>query len=146
MTISFTVKGPPVGWQRAGVNRRTGRHYTQQKTKNAEEEIALAYRIAAKGRRFPTGTPLAVCVYAYFPIPKRVSKATRAAMISKEILPTVKPDWDNIGKLVDGLNGVAFDDDKDIVCGSVVKMYSDEPRMVFVLKEAWEVFLEEAIK
>ena len=146
MTISFTVKGPPVGWQRAGVNRWTGRHYTQEKTRNAEEEIALAYKIAAKGRRFPPGTPIAVCVYAYFPIPKRASKATREGMISREILPTVKPDWDNIGKLIDGLNGVAFDDDKDIVCGSVVKMYAEDPRTVFVLKDAWEVFQEEAVK
>lgn len=42
------------------------------------------------------------------------------------ILPTTKPDWDNIAKnICDALNGVVYPDDKAIVTGSVKKVYSD---------------------
>lgn len=58
-------------------------------------------------------------------------------MISGEIRPTVKPDWDNIGKLIaDALNGIAYDDDKCIVDAMVRKFYSTDPRTVVILQEA----------
>ena len=61
-------------------------------------------------------------------------------MLKDEIRPTVKPDWDNIGKLIsDALNGVAYADDKDIVFGAVQKAYSSKPRTVVTL---WE-FIDE---
>lgn len=134
MTIVFSVPGPPVGWQRAGVNRYSGRHYTQNKTRYAEQEIAIRYRAVARGWKWPAKTPLGIVVYACFPIPKSVTKAERAAMIERRILPTIKVDWDNCGKLVgDALNGVAYTDDKDIVAGVVYKIYSEAPKIVVMI-------------
>ena len=58
-------------------------------------------------------------------------------MRSGEIRPTVKPDFDNIGKLIaDALNGVAYDDDKCIVDAQVRKFYSDNPRTEVILQIA----------
>lgn len=134
MTIVFSVPGAPVGWQRAGVNRYSGRHYTQNKTRYAEQEIALRYRAVARGWKWPSKTPLGIVVYACFPIPKSATKAERAAMIERRILPTIKVDWDNCGKLVgDALNGVAYADDKDIIAGVVYKIYSEAPKIVVMI-------------
>ena len=76
-------------------------------------------------------------VIAYLPIPKSTSKKNRQQMIDGVIRPTVKPDWDNIGKLIaDALNKVAYDDDKCIVDSQVRKFYSEHPRTVVILQEA----------
>lgn len=142
MRIVFSVPGPPVGWQRAGVNRRSGIHYTQDKTRYAEQEIAIRYRSVARGWKWAPKTPLAIMVFALFPVPKSATKAERAAMIERRVLPTVKVDWDNCGKLVgDALNGVAYDDDKDIVMGTVYKMYSENPRTVVMIRDGFDMTL-----
>lgn len=74
---------------------------------------------------------------AYKPIPKGTSKRKMAQMLDNHIRPAKKPDWDNIGKIVcDALNNVAFRDDSQIVDGTVVKCYSEQPRIEV---EIWEV-------
>ena len=137
MKISFTVDGNPFGWQRAGQNHYTGAVYTQNKTRQHEQLVALAYRLAAKGYMFPADTYVDLEVIAYVKIPKSATKARRAKMLSGKIRPTTKPDWDNLGKLVsDALNGVAYDDDKRVVDARVRKFYSDRPRTQVTLSEA----------
>lgn len=137
MKISFTIEGNPFGWQRAGQNHYTGVVYTQSKTREHEQLVALAYKTAARGFRFPKGTYVDIEVIAYMKIPKSTAKKKQIKMLSGEIRPTVKPDWDNIGKLVsDALNGVAYDDDKSVVEASVRKFYSDRPRTQITIQEA----------
>ena len=137
MKIEFTVPGQPVGWQRTGYNRNTGAKYTQAKTRKHEQLVAWAYKKAFGGYMFPKGTFLDMEIFAFVEIPKSVPKYKRAKMLSGEIRPTVKPDWDNIGKLIaDALNKVAYDDDKCIVDARVKKYYSDAPRTVVILREA----------
>ena len=49
-------------------------------------------------------------------------------MAKGEIRPTVKPDWDNIGKIIsDALNGIAYKDDAQVVSCTVEKRYSNTP-------------------
>lgn len=137
MKISFTVEGNPFGWQRAGQNHYTGTVYTQNKTRQHEQLVALAYKIAAKGYMFPADTYVDLQVIAYVKIPKSATKARRTKMLSGEIRPTTKPDWDNLGKLVsDALNGIAYDDDKCVVDARVRKFYSDRPRTEVIVAEA----------
>ena len=53
--------------------------------------------------------------------------------------PVKKPDVDNILKIVmDGLNGIAYPDDKQITDAHVKKRYSSEPRVEVVLMEVAE--------
>lgn len=135
--IKFTVPGEPFGWQRAGQNHHTGAVYTQERTRQRERLIALAYKSAAKGYIFPADTYVGLQITAYMKIPKRESKARRAKMLSGEIRPTVKPDWDNLGKLVsDALNGVAYGDDKSVVEARVMKFYSELPRTEVIVTAA----------
>lgn len=136
MTIEFEVPGAPIGWQRAGRNRRTGAIYTQSKTRAKETEIAEAYRAAANGWKFGDKAPLRIQVTAYYPIPKSAAKAQREAMLDGKVRPTVKPDYDNVAKLVgDALNGVAYRDDAQIVDGRTVKMYSETPGIAVLIGE-----------
>lgn len=137
MWMQFTVEGDPFGWQRAGQNRFTGATFTQKKTREREQLVAWAFRRHCGRVMFPAGAFVDMEILAYMRIPKSATKAKRLQMLSGEIRPTVKPDWDNIGKLIaDALNGVAYDDDKCIVDARVRKFYSDRPRTVVILKDA----------
>ena len=50
--------------------------------------------------------------------------------------PTTKPDIDNVIKAVlDGLNGVAYADDSQVVALSASKCYSDDPRVVVIVED-----------
>lgn len=142
MTVTITVYGDPVGWQRAGRNRFTGVSYTQKKTLDREKLIAETYALKS-GYRFPAKTPIYLLTFAFFPIPKSTTKKNLQAIERGEIQPTVKPDYDNIGKLVaDALNGTAYKDDKDIVVGLTAKKYTeDRPRTVIVLTDEKEQFI-----
>lgn len=139
MRIEFTVEGNPFGKQRPRHNRFTNTTYTPDKTKEHEREIALAYRRQIGKYEYPAGTFVEMCILAFMPIPVSASKIRREKMISGVIRPTVKPDWDNIGKLVaDALNGIAYDDDKCIVTAVVKKFYSEYPRTLIIMREAQE--------
>ena len=136
MRISFTVQGDPFGKQRPR-HTKSGHTYTPDETREHEQLIAWAYRRQCRNFRFPPKTYIDIRVIAYIKIPKSASKENREKMIAGEIRPTVKPDWDNIGKLVaDALNGIAYDDDKCIVDAMVRKFYSTDPRTVVILQEA----------
>lgn len=127
MQIEFTVPGEPFGKQRPRHSRLSGTTYTPRETKEHEALIRLEYRKQC-GMKFPEGAQLRITVTAVMGIPKSTPKSRRSAMISGEIRPAKKPDWDNIGKLVcDALNGVAYDDDKCICEASVIKVYGEAP-------------------
>ena len=53
-------------------------------------------------------------------------------MLKEEVLPTKKPDVDNIAKVIcDVLNGIAYHDDTQIVSLNVSKVYTEtEPKIL----------------
>lgn len=134
--VIFRVQGSPVGKARPRVV--AGHAYTPKKTAAYEAAIRTAYRKAAPGRQpWPKGVPLCIWVVAFYGIPKSVSKKRRQAMLDGEIRPTVKPDVDNVGKIVaDALNELAFSDDSQIVQMVIVKRYDVDPHLVVEIREA----------
>ena len=53
------------------------------------------------------------------------------------IRPTIKPDVDNIAKVIlDSLNGLAYKDDKQIVFCIISKWYGENPKVEVILEEA----------
>ena len=100
---------------------RSGRAYTPRETHAAEAAIARAYREASRSkyghvRVAPAHKPVSVTVTTERPLPK-----SRPARVESEP-DTYKPDWDNVGKLTDGLNGVAWADDAQVTTATVTKL------------------------
>lgn len=132
MNITFTVPGVPRGKQRPYFSRLNKKPHTPEQTKSYEEMVAWAYRQKYNGSF--GDQPLGIMITAVMPIPKRVTVGNRKNMIAGRIRPTVKPDWDNIGKIVcDALNGVAYNDDKQIVSAFVFKIYGENPNVTVTL-------------
>lgn len=134
--IAFTVPGVLPGWQRAGKNGK--RHYTPAQTGGAEAEIAAWARQAAAGRRLSGA--LGLLVVSGRPMPQAWNPERRKAAVAGAELPIVKPDWDNLGKLVDALNKLVFKDDAQICDGRVVKVYMEMPLSKFLI---WELSVED---
>lgn len=135
--IRFTVPGEPQGKGRPRFATRCGHAvaYTPPKTAEYERIIRKVYNLTCKGRKVECGAA-SVEIRAYFGIPKSTPKWKRADMLAGILYPTKKPDADNILKIVlDALNGVAYDDDKQIIEASVHKRYSDNPRVEITISE-----------
>ena len=76
------------------------------------------------------GGPIRLRIMARYSIPKRANKQDRLQMIMGFIRPQVKPDIDNVVKIImDGLNGAAYTDDKQVVDVTALKAYGDMPRV-----------------
>lgn len=132
-SIEFTIPGPPQGKARPKVtrNKYSGKSltYTPDKTVSYEELTRIRYLAAAHGFKFPNDAQIVVQITAWYPILKSKSEKVKVAMQAGELKPMKKPDWDNIGKIVcDALNGIAYEDDSQIVLGQVAKAYSANPR------------------
>lgn len=124
MTAYFTVKGKPQGKGRPRFTRRGG-VYTPEQTAHYEAYVRLCYNQQC-GKQFDDNAHLRLDITAYFKIPEGTSKKRRAKMLAGEIRPVVKPDGDNIQKIIaDALNGVAYKDDNAIVDWHCQKLYAE---------------------
>ncbi len=134
--IKFTIPGEPKAKQRHRTTKN-GFNYTPKETVEYENWVKQCYFIKNK-QKMLEGQIKAV-IKAYFTIPKSTSKKRRKLMIEEKIRPTKKPDTDNLAKIVlDSLNTLAFNDDKQVVDLKVEKYYSEEPRVEVVLEEIQE--------
>lgn len=136
--ITFIVHGKPQGKARPRVvtNKYTGRThaYTPKKTMDYEDLIRWSYKEA--GGQYMGEKLIQAEIKAFYPIPKSSTKKQRLAIEQGEIRPQTKPDCDNIIKSVlDSLNGVAYYDDKQVVCVSCNKYYGDTGYLEITFKE-----------
>ena len=132
----ITVYGAPFGKQRPR-HTKSGHTYTPQRTREYEDRIGTLWKrdygqdCSEDNRR-----PVRIYVEAFYPIPQSTSKANRQKMLDREIFPTVKPDLDNVIKsIMDGLNGLAYVDDSQVVSVMSYKAYDDAPRVVITVEE-----------
>ena len=135
MTFTFEIVGEPQGKGRPRFSTRGGfvKTYTPEKTASYENFVKLCYLNKYKGQKLD-GEIIAEII-AYFSIPKSFSKKNRSEAIEGKIRPTKKPDTDNIAKtILDSLNGIAFEDDKQVVALLVKKLYGEEAKVVVSLK------------
>jgi Holliday junction resolvase RusA-like endonuclease len=124
-SIQFEIFGEPRGKSRPRFSK--GRVYTPSETTAYEELVALSYRNEAKGYKFTS--PVGVLIYALHKPPKK-SKKVVEKMLREEILPTKRPDVDNVAKIIlDGLNKVAWDDDTQVVELHIKKGYAENPEV-----------------
>lgn len=115
--IDLIIYGKPIGKARPRFGRtRSGKPvtYTPQQTKNYEQEIATTAQCAMTGKLLMEG-PLKVEIKAFFFHKK------------KEGLHVSRPDLDNIIKaILDGLNGVVFNDDASVAVLAASKHYVND--------------------
>lgn len=139
--FTFIVRGKPQSKLRARVvtNKYSGKvhSYTPEKTMAYENLIRWSYKEA--GGQYMGEKLIEAEIKAFYPIPKSKTKKERLAIEQDEIRPQTKPDCDNIIKVVlDSLNGVAYYDDKQVVCVSCNKYYSDTGYLEITFKEFGE--------
>lgn len=134
MSVHFTVPFAPVAKGRARSVYMPGkgvRHYTPKQTAAWEQTVAMYARQAF---RAPLDGPVKISLGFYLPIPASWPAWKRDMALSGEIVPTTKPDLDNLEKAIkDGCNGIAWRDDAQVVSASKWKFYSDAPRVAVVV-------------
>lgn len=122
---TLTILGEPQGKGRPRFTKQ-GRAYTPKKTAEYEKYIADEY-IRQCGESFGN-KPIGVVIIGRCKVPKNAPKSVKEKMYAGQIYPTKKPDIDNIGKIIlDALNGIAYDDDKQIVNYQSLKRYITHP-------------------
>ena len=134
MNVKFCVLGEPRGKQRPRASMINGhaRVYTPKDTVNYENLVRYTYQS-------DVGVKLEGAIEAkiigYFPIPKSTSKKKAELMRTKQIPYTNKIDTDNLAKIIlDSINNIAYDDDKQVYRLEVEKWYSDNPRVEVELR------------
>lgn len=135
-TQTFIVMGDPKGKGRPKFTTVNGwpRAYTPKTTIDYENSVKASF--LSNHRKVFTDEPIMIQIDAFLSIPKNWSKKKRAQAIENNIFPTKKPDIDNIQKIIlDALNGVAFDDDKQIIGVATTKRFSETPRVEVSISE-----------
>lgn len=128
---SIVIEGKPQPKERARVIR--GHAYTPTKTAAYEQKVARAW-----SAKYPDQLEgdIRVSVICSMSIPTSWSGVKKERARRGIIYPSVRPDLDNLVKAVlDGLNGVAFLDDKQVVELFARKEYADEPRTLVRIEE-----------
>lgn len=127
--VSFTVPGEPQAKGRAKIVKIGGfsRMATPAKTVAYEGLIAHAAQ-QAMGTATPMDCACQVQMIITVSVPASWSKKKQAAALAAQVLPTKKPDTDNVVKAVfDGMSGVVWRDDVQAVDLFVRKRYGAMP-------------------
>jgi Holliday junction resolvase RusA-like endonuclease len=135
-SIILVIPGQPQGKGRPRVGQVGGhaRMFTPAKTVAYEGLIAHAGQLAMQGRA-PIEGPVAVVVDMRCQIPASWSKKKQAQALDGLVRPTTKPDQDNVLKAIfDGLNGVAWRDDVQVVDITSRKRYAATPGVCVEIK------------
>jgi len=127
MNIEFTIPGAPVAkgrprFARRGVFVTT---YSPEKTVSYESLVKVMAS-QAMGNKKPLDGAVHATVRMILLPPASWSKKKRAQALAHEIWPTSKSDLDNYIKgIFDGMNGIVFNDDAQVVSLSALKMYGE---------------------
>ncbi|KVZ79942.1 RusA family crossover junction endodeoxyribonuclease [Burkholderia ubonensis] len=141
--VEFVVPGKPVAkgrprFARHGAHVRT---FTPEATERYENLVKMAARAAMRDTQ-PYEGPVRLIVNIGLPIPASWSQKRQDAAAAGAIGATKKPDADNVVKaLKDGMNGVVYADDGQVVDLWISKRYARVPG---VRIEAIELNLQSA--
>lgn len=124
-TVELLLPGTPIAKARPRFTR-TGRTYTDLRTRTAEGRVLAAW--IANGSHFSPAAhrgPVSVELIATFTAAPSWTKRKRQSAIDGELPHTIRPDVDNLLKIIDGLNGAAWADDAQIITATVSKQYGE---------------------
>ena len=130
----IVVEGTIRGKQRPRFNTKTGRAFTTNQTINYENWIKQCY--IEQSNKLLQGA-IRARIEIYYSVPKSYSKRKIEAIKGGADYPMKKPDCDNVAKIVlDSLNKIAYDDDKQVVELTVLKRWTfGNERIEFEMEE-----------
>ena len=130
----IVVEGTIRGKQRPRFNTKTGRAFASNQTLNYENWIKQCY--IEQSNKLLQGA-IRARIEIYYSVPKSYSKRKIEAIKDGTDYPMKKPDCDNVVKIVlDSLNKIAYDDDKQVVELTVLKRWTfDNERIEFEMEE-----------
>lgn len=128
------IPGQPKGKERARsrvITTKSGRsfssHYTPKQTRENEASMR-SYAIGAMQSRPPTDQPVHLELVLTYQIPKSWPAWKQHLAAEGKIVPTVKPDIDNVEKSVkDAFNTVVWHDDQQVVSCTKRKRFGLNP-------------------
>ena len=130
--VSFVIPRPPKGKERPRLTRK-GQAYTPKATKDYEKIVRESY-LQVTDHIFEGA--IKVTINAYHVIPQKDNKIIKAGKLDGIIKATVKPDIDNVAKIVlDGLNKTAYNDDNQVIELYVNKQYGEVGKVVVTIEE-----------
>lgn len=125
--VDFVIPGPPVGKGRPRFAKR-GKFvstYTPEKTASYENLVKIKAQEAMRGRS-PLDGPVALELMLSVMPPASWSKKKKADALSGAVMPTSKPDIDNVLKgICDAMNEIVWIDDKQVCDVRIIKRYSE---------------------
>lgn len=123
--MKFEIEGKPVGKGRPRLSRWGV--YTPTKTVNYENLVRFSY-LQATNDKF-IDCDLKIEIWAIFEPIKSISQKKQKELMNKPYRK--KPDIDNITKsILDGLNGIAYQDDNQITELVVHKFYGTKAKAI----------------
>ena len=130
----IVVEGTIRGKQRPQFKKKTGKAFTPNQTINYENWIKQCY--IEQSNKLLQGA-IRARIEIYYSVPKSYSKRKIEAIKDGTDYPMKKPDCDNVAKIVlDSLNKIAYDDDKQVVELTVLKRWTfDNERIEFEMEE-----------
>lgn len=118
-SIRFTIPGQPMG--------KGGSSFTTASSLGYENLVKNACIEKCEQRQADYAGPVAVDITAFYPFPSSYTNKKHEE-IWGGARPVKKPDLDNIAKIIlDALNDVAWQDDKQVVCMVLTKKYAEVP-------------------
>ena len=138
MKYVFDIVPVPQGRPRFARRGKFTQTYDPPKSKKFKIELAELARERLTEHPFYSGkhVPIKVHLKFYIPLLKSFNKTKRNMALNGFLRPPTRPDIDNYIKgTLDGLNGVFWEDDGQIVEIHAGKYYSDKPRIEIEIKE-----------
>lgn len=125
--LQFEVVGIPAVQKQTQFIRSSGIAYNPSK-KAADQ---LIWQIKPYAPTEPLSGPIEMHLTFFLPIPVSASRVKRTQMLNAVILPTKRPDFDNLAYLVtNALKNLIYLDDSQVTDCMIRKRYSDRPRTV----------------
>jgi len=114
-------------------------YYTPKQTKELMNFIGLYVQLEMRKLGIVTlarDIPVRASLVYYLEPLKSFTKSQKELALLKKILPTIKPDVDNVQKLIfDGMNKIFYQDDAQIAEVHVTKFYAEKEGIFMQLEE-----------
>ena len=131
----FNVHGAPASQKQTNYKRSSsdGRIWMYDPSQKAKEYIQ--WQVKPFMTDEPLAGPIEMYLTFFLPIPKSTSGAMRRQMLNRIVLPSKKPDIDNLAYLVtNALKGIVYVDDCLVCAEHIYKFYGEEAKTVIQVR------------